>query len=71
MQVNTLFKTGSRELKKYLDKNKVGTKFKGDWEVIEVDVDDNIPPDLNTGEEQVKVTITMTRPGENIPIAEL
>jgi hypothetical protein len=64
MQINALFRPGSKELQKYLDKHKVGTKLKGDWEVTDVELDDDIPPDFSTGEEQVKVVITVTRPQE-------
>lgn len=62
MQINTLFKTGSKDLKKYLEKHKEGSEVQAGtikYKVREIDVDDDIPANFDTGEAQTKVTLTL------------
>lgn len=64
MQYNQLFEPDSTALKKFLDKNKVGSKIKSpdggrEWTISDVDIEDNIPPDPMTGKRSVKVSLTL------------
>jgi hypothetical protein len=64
MQVNSLFKRDSQELRDYLEDNKVGKQVtasdgKRVWTVKKIQQFDDLPPDPNVGP-VVKVTVTMT-----------
>lgn len=62
MEINSLFKAGSADLKEYLDENKVGNQMTAGnktWTVKKVKVIEEVPPDMVTGEAQIQVTLVV------------